>query len=89
MGGWLGMAGAAASGDQPAPKGHAASGAGSGSVGQAQYRLHKRFLLEDITVVGEDSTEKGKEHGFQILSSEKSFAVYAGESPAAFYVFLC
>ncbi|ORY72932.1 hypothetical protein BCR35DRAFT_333886 [Leucosporidium creatinivorum] len=78
MGGWLGMTAAPAKEDQAAMKSsHAGSGAGSGSAGQAQYRLHRRFLLEDITVVGEDSTEKGREHGFQVLSSEKSFAVYA------------
>jgi hypothetical protein len=87
-GGWLSISGGAVRENQVAPNGHAGSGAGSGSTGQAQYRLHRRFLLEDITVVGEESTEKGREHGFQILSSEKSFAVYAGESSAAVDAFM-
>lgn len=80
------MSGGAAREEQTAPRGHAGSGAGSGADAQAQYRLHRRFLLEDITVVGEDSAEKGREYGLQILSSDKSFAVYAGEHSRDFFV---
>lgn len=47
----------------------------------SQYRFHRRFALEGVTVVDvQDATEQGRRYGFEILSSEKSFAVYAGTS---------
>ncbi|GAA6015441.1 hypothetical protein JCM10207_008595 [Rhodosporidiobolus poonsookiae] len=48
-------------------------------IGQgAQYRLHQRLELEDVTVVGSDEVgEGGLKYGFEILSTTKSFAVYA------------
>lgn len=57
------------------------SGAGGGWSGQ--YRLHKMFELEDVTVIGSEESgvgaEEGRKWGFELLSSEKSFALYAGE----------
>ncbi|GAA5959355.1 hypothetical protein JCM21900_000702 [Sporobolomyces salmonicolor] len=52
---------------------------GGGGGGQAQqYRMHRRFELEDVTVVGTDGvSESGLKYGFEILSTDKSFAVYA------------
>ncbi|GAA5929664.1 hypothetical protein JCM1841_004262 [Sporobolomyces salmonicolor] len=52
---------------------------GGGGGGQAQhYRMHRRFELEDVTVVGTDGvSEGGLKYGFEILSTDKSFAVYA------------
>ena len=44
-------------------------------------RMIRRFGLCDVTVVGaEDCGVPGKRFGFEILTSEKSFAVYAGSS---------
>ncbi|GAA6036238.1 hypothetical protein JCM8097_006852 [Rhodosporidiobolus ruineniae] len=56
----------------------AEEGAQAAAPVQLQYRLHRRFELEDVTVVGNDEvTESGLKYGFEILSTEKSFAVYA------------
>lgn len=59
--------------------GSAASSAASGGS-TVQYRFHRRFALEDVTVVGlEDAPDDaGRRFGFEILSPEKSFALYAG-----------
>ncbi|KAK4697885.1 hypothetical protein P7C70_g8142, partial [Phenoliferia sp. Uapishka_3] len=59
--------------------GSAASAASVGSsTSQSQYREHRRFALEDVTVVGlEDSMDVGRKYGFEIRSPEKSFALYA------------
>lgn len=77
--GWLSLGGAMEAVSTPGVRSHAGSGAGSGShSSQAQYRLHRIFPLEGATVVGDDSSDPGRQHGFQILSSEKSFAVFAG-----------
>ncbi|GAA5827855.1 hypothetical protein JCM11251_007704 [Rhodosporidiobolus azoricus] len=52
-----------------------AVGAASDGV---QYRLRHQFELEDVTVVGSDEvTESGLRYGFEILSTDKSFAVFA------------
>lgn len=56
---------------------------GSGSfipnIGTNQYRFHARFELENVTVVGiDDNLGAGRKFGFEILTPEKSFAVYAG-----------
>lgn len=49
------------------------------SIGINQYKFHARFELENVTVVGiEDSVGSGRKFGFEILTPEKSFAVYAG-----------
>ncbi|GAA5888327.1 hypothetical protein JCM6882_008582 [Rhodosporidiobolus microsporus] len=51
---------------------------GAATSAQVQYRLHRRFELEDVTVVGSDEvTESGLRYGFEVLSTEKSFAVFA------------
>ncbi|BGP51441.1 hypothetical protein JCM10450v2_007383 [Rhodotorula kratochvilovae] len=44
-----------------------------------RYRLVGRYGLEDVTVVGSDEVdEEGRRRcGFEVLSSERSFAVYA------------
>ncbi|GAA5867630.1 hypothetical protein JCM8547_001321 [Rhodosporidiobolus lusitaniae] len=55
-------------------------GAGSAAVptGGLQYRLHRRLELEDVTVIGSgEVTESGLKYGFEILSAEKSFVVFA------------
>ncbi|GAA5903941.1 hypothetical protein JCM5296_002462 [Sporobolomyces johnsonii] len=54
-----------------------APGGGGGGQGQ-QYRLHRRFELEDVIVVGTDGiSDGGPKYGFEVLSPEQSFAVYA------------
>lgn len=77
-GSWGGLSGTEAleSRARNQPSGTAAT---SQAGGPAQYCFHRRFALEGITVVDvQDATEQGRRYGFEILSSEKSFAVYAG-----------
>ncbi|KAL8291395.1 hypothetical protein RQP46_002373 [Phenoliferia psychrophenolica] len=58
--------------------GSAASSMGSNGTTAAQYRFHRRFELEDVTVIGlEDSSDATRKFGFEIISPEKSFALYA------------
>lgn len=69
---------------RPSSKSHAGSGVGSASFDilstSSQYRFHAKFLVEDITVVSmDDSAKGGKKFGFEILTQEKSFALYAGQ----------
>lgn len=51
---------------------------GQGQEGTSCYRLVDKFELEDVTVIGTD--EGQLKYGFEILSTMKSFAVYAGQS---------
>lgn len=49
------------------------------------YKLVDTFELEDVTVIG--SEEGQLKYGFEILTTRKSFAVYAGEPRDPFDVF--
>lgn len=48
--------------------------------GSNQYKFHARLKLEHVTVVSIDDTMLvGRKFGFEILTPEKSFALYAGK----------